>query len=184
RTWRRSYLACRSSTVTRMPELPVPRTLAELLDLEVLDRDLFRGLNVGIDRHRLFGGQVAAQALRAAGLTVPDHRFPHSFHGYFLRQGRPDRAVILHVERDRDGGSFSARHVRAVQDGEVIFSMLASFHAPEESGTYDAVASRGAPDPETITGRPSPVLVEVREVVPTRVADGHVRHSDLFWVRI
>jgi hypothetical protein len=64
RARRRSYLACRSSTVTRTPELPVPRTLAELLDLEVLDRDLFRGFNVGIDRHRLFGGQVAAQALR------------------------------------------------------------------------------------------------------------------------
>src|SRR5437660_7688982 len=161
-----------------MPELPVPRTLAELLDLEVLDRDLFRGYNVGIDRHRLFGGQVAAQALRAAGLTVPDDRFPHSFHGYFLRQGRPDRAVILHVDRDRDGGSFSARHVRAVQDGEVIFSMVASFHAREESSTFDGVPTRRAPEPSTLPPRPSPFLVEVREVTPTRIGNGQVRHSD------
>ena len=162
------------------------KDLATLLELEALDRDLFRGEPDGAEtgRYALYGGQVAAQSLRAAGETVPPDRVPHSLHGYFLRRGRVDRSIIFRVDRDRDGGSFSARHVSAIQDGEVIFSMLASFHAPEESGTYDAVATRGAPDPESITGRPSPVLVEVREVVPTRVADGHVRHSDLFWVRI
>ena len=108
--------------------------LAALLELEVLDRDLFRGANepgAGA-RMSLYGGQVAAQALRAAGATVPPDRLPHSLHGYFLRPGRVDRPVILHVDRDRDGESFSARHVRAVQDGEVIFSMVASFHARED----------------------------------------------------
>jgi len=103
------------------------RGVAALLDLEVLDRDLFRGRNeegAGA-RMSLYGGQVAAQALRAAGATVPAERLPHSLHGYFLRPGRVDRPVILHVDRDRDGGSFSARHVRAVQEGEVIFSMVA-----------------------------------------------------------
>src|SRR4051795_121507 len=110
------------------PELPRATTLEELLDLEELDRDLYRAHNPRRPfTDHLFGGQVAAQALRAAGLTVPDGRLPHSFHGYFLRPGRHDRPVILHVDRDRDGGSFSARHVRAVQNGEVIFSMLASF---------------------------------------------------------
>ena len=164
---------------------PPARGLAALLDLEVLDRDLFRGENeAGAGaRMSLYGGQVAAQALRAAGATVPPERLPHSLHGYFLRPGRVDRPVILQVDRDRDGGSFSARHVRAVQDGEVIFSMVASFHAGEESGTFDAVATRGGADPATLEGRPSPFLVEVREVTPTRISDGQVRHSDSLWVR-
>src|SRR5436305_14951266 len=109
--------------------------IASLLALERLDRDLFRGQNEDNARERLalYGGQVAAQALRAAGATVADDRLPHSFHGYFLRPGRVDRPVIFAVDRDRDGGSFSARHVRAVQDGEVIFSMLASFHTHRDS---------------------------------------------------
>src|ERR1700709_2067530 len=156
------------------------RGLAALLDLEVLDRDLFRGENeVGAEaRMSLYGGQVAAQALRAAGPAAAADRMPPSLPGCFLRRGRVDRPVILHVARDRDGGSFSARHVRAVQDGEVIFSMVASFSAPEESVIYDAVPTRGGPDPESLPPRPSPFLVEVREVTPTRVGDGQVRHSD------
>jgi len=95
--------------------------LASLLELEVLDRDLFRASNEpdATKRRSLYGGQVAGQALRAAGMTVPAERMPHSLHGYFLRPGLIDRPVILHVDRDRDGGSFSARHVIAVQDGEV-----------------------------------------------------------------
>ncbi len=161
------------------------RRLAELLELEQLDRDLFRGENEdgAGKRLSLYGGQVAAQALRAAGMTVPQDRLPHSLHGYFLRPGRVDRQVILHVDRDRDGGSFSARHVRAIQEGEVIFSMVASFHKREESPTYDAVPTRGGVDPSTLPSRPSPFLVEIREVTPTRIAHGQVRHSDSLWVR-
>lgn len=116
-----------------MPD-PVTDDLIQLLDLEELDTDLYRGLNEST-AHRfpaLFGGQVAAQALRAAAYTVPEGRLPNSLHGYFLRPGRADRAVILRVARDRDGGSFSARHVVALQNGEVIFSMSASFQAPKE----------------------------------------------------
>ena len=106
-----------------------------LLDVEEIDRDLFRALagpNSG-PRETLYGGQVAAQALAAAGRTVEAERVPHSLHGYFLRPGDPERPVIYHVHRDRDGGSFSARQVQAVQGGEVIFSMLASFHAEKPS---------------------------------------------------
>ena len=108
--------------------------LLEVLDLEELDRDIYRGLNPSGDirRPRLFGGQVAAQAARAASLTVPEDRRLHSLHGYFLRAGQADRATILHVDRDRDGRSFSARHVTARQDGEVILSLLVSFHADED----------------------------------------------------
>jgi len=172
-------------SVESTPEGARRRGLADLLDLEVLDRDLFRGENeegAGA-RLSLYGGQVAAQALRAAGATVPPERLPHSLHGYFLRPGRVDRPVLLHVDRDRDGGSFSARHVRAVQDGEVIFSMLASFHTREDSATFDAVPTRGAPDASTLAPRPSPFLIEAREVTPTRIGDGQVRHSDSLWVR-
>jgi acyl-CoA thioesterase-2 len=163
----------------------VERDLAALLDLEVLDTNLYRGQNERGARERfsLYGGQVAAQALRAAGLTVAPERMPHSLHGYFLRRGRVDRPVIYHVDRDRDGGSFSARHVRAVQDGDVIFSMLASFHEREDSPAFDAVATRGGPPADTLPARPSPLLVETREVTPTRIADGQVRHSDLLWIR-
>ena len=106
-------------------------------------------------------------------------------HGYFLRPGLTDRPVIFHVDRDRDGGSFSARHVRAVQDGAVIFSMVASFHEPRETPPFDAVATRGGGDPETLPARQSmtPSLVEVREVTRTRIVGGQVRHSDRLWVR-
>jgi acyl-CoA thioesterase-2 len=163
-----------------------PTTLAELLELERLDRDLFRGQNEpgARDRFALYGGQVAAQALRAAGMTVADDRLPHSFHGYFLRPGRVDRPVIFEVDRDRDGGSFSARHVRAVQEGEVIFSMLASFHAHRDSPTFDAAATRAAPHPDTLVPRPTIAsLVEVREVTPTRIVGRQMRHPDRIWVR-
>ena len=171
----------------RRPDaLVIPATLAELLELERLDRDLFRGENEPGARERLalYGGQVAAQALRAAGATVADDRLPHSFHGYFLRPGRVDRPVIFEVDRDRDGGSFSARHVRAVQEGEVIFSMLASFHTHRDSPALDEVATHDAPDPETLPARPTVAsLIDVREVTPTRIVGRRMRHSDRLWVR-
>ncbi len=113
---------------------------------------------------------------------MPPGRVPRSLHGYFLRAGRVDLPVILQVDRDRDGGSFSARHVRAVQDGEVIFSMLASFHTPEPGVPFDSLTTRGGVDPATLSSRPSELLVEVREVTPTRVGDGQIRHSDVLWV--
>src|SRR5579872_3296394 len=113
-------------------DVPTTDDLQELLELEELDTDLYRGMNEDTARLRpaLYGGQVAAQALRAAAYTVPEGRLPNSLHGYFLRPGVSDRPVILRVARDRDGGSFSARHVVAVQNGEVIFSMSASFQTP------------------------------------------------------
>ncbi len=164
--------------------------LASVLDIEQIDRNLYRGVH-GVDaraRASLYGGQVAAQALRAAGLTVPDDRVPHSLHGYFLRPGRADRPVILHVDRDRDGRSFSARHVAAVQDGEVIFSMLASFHVDEPGVQIDAV-SRAEPlpevgDPATFGGQARPVLLlEVREVSPPASPDDEGIAPDRLWVR-
>jgi acyl-CoA thioesterase II len=125
-------------------------SLLELLDIEALDTDLYRGMNetTALDWPALYGGQVAAQALRAAALTVPEGRLPNSLHGYFLRPGRATRSVILRVARDRDGRSFSARHVVALQNGEVIFSMSASFHTPEEGPAFstDRTGIRPGPD--------------------------------------
>jgi acyl-CoA thioesterase-2 len=127
--------------------------LLHLLDVEELDRDIFRGQNPEDDvrRPRLFGGQVAAQAARAAGLTVPADRSLHSLHGYFLRAGQADRPTILHVDRDRDGRSFSARHVSARQDGEVIMSLLVSFHVGEEGLELQAAdLPDDVPPPEAV----------------------------------
>jgi acyl-CoA thioesterase-2 len=104
-------------------------TLLDVLALEAVDRDSFRSLFLSDDPLPLYGGQVAAQGLVAAGCTVPADRLPHSFHGYFLRSGDAARPMVFHVHRDRDGGSFSARRVVAVQGGEVVFSMAASFSA-------------------------------------------------------
>src|SRR5277367_1862739 len=123
--------------------------LHSLLTLERVDKDLFRGRNANYGpRRTLFGGQVAAQCLLAAAATVEPGRLPHSFHGYFLRAGRSDLPVILEVDRDRDGRSFSARHVVAVQDGEVIFSMITSFHVESEGGDFDDAPRRAVAAPE------------------------------------
>jgi acyl-CoA thioesterase-2 len=132
------------------------RDVAELLrvlDLEELDRDIFRGVNPRGDarRPRLFGGQVAAQAARAASLTVPDDRLLHSLHGYFLRGGQADRPTILHVDRDRDGRSYSARHVSARQDGKVIMSLLVSFAVSEGGKEFQTPSLVGTvPPPEDV----------------------------------
>ena len=123
--------------------------VAEMLDLEEIDRDLYRARSYGGPlRPFLFGGQVAAQALRAAILTVEPDRAPHSLHGYFLRRGTSARPLLLQVHRDRDGGSFSARRVLAVQNGEVIFSAAASFHVREDSPEFQVASPEDAPDPD------------------------------------
>jgi acyl-CoA thioesterase II len=108
-----------------------PDALLRILDLETLDRDLFRSTFVFADRYALYGGQVAAQALIAAGRTVAPDRPPHSLHGYFLSSGDASRPTMFHVYRDRDGRTYSARRVVAVQNGEVIFNMSASFHGSD-----------------------------------------------------
>jgi len=159
--------------------------LATTLELERLDRDLFRGVNTVMAKERssLFGGQVCAQALMAAGLTVAPDRLPHSLHGYFLRPGQIDRPVVLHVDRDRDGNAFSARPVAAVQDGEVIFSMLASFHGGEAESRFDDVGEAAAPPPEDCPAYRADRLLEIRQVSLTEVVNGQQLYSDSLWIR-
>jgi acyl-CoA thioesterase II len=164
-------------------ELELAEDLPALLTLERVDRDLFRARNANLGpRQTLYGGQVAAQCLMAAAATIEDDtRLPHSFHGYFLRPGRTDLPVVLRVDRDRDGRSFSARHVVAVQEGEVIFSMLTSFQTERESGTFDRAPRRDRPDPEDIPRGSHHTLLEVREVTRTDFLNGVF--SDCMWAR-
>jgi acyl-CoA thioesterase II len=105
-------------------------SILELLDLEYIEENIYRSCETFSEPHTLFGGQVAAQALYAAGKTVEPGRLPHSLHGYFLRAGDPRRPTLFRVDRDRDGSASSARRVVAIQNGEVIFNMAASFARP------------------------------------------------------
>lgn len=156
--------------------------LPALLALERIDENLFRARNADLGgRPALYGGQVAAQALMAAAATVEPDRVPHSFHGYFLRAGRPETPVILHVDRDRDGRSFSARRVVAVQNGKVIFSMLASFHHETDAAMYDAAPQRAVEHRDDKPFTAWATLLEVSEVTRTDLGAG--QFTDCLWVR-
>ncbi len=125
--------------------------LVELLDLERIEVDIFRGQQPETDLQRVFGGQVAAQALMAAGRTVDADRPVHSLHGYFLRPGDPSIPIVYEVDRIRDGKSFVTRRVVAIQHGRAIFNLHCSFHRTEE-GLAHADPMPEAPDPsETLT---------------------------------
>jgi acyl-CoA thioesterase-2 len=125
--------------------------LLDLLDLEEIDRDLFRGRNESARPGRIFGGQVAAQSLVAATRTVDGLR-AHSLHGYFLRPGDPTVPVVFTVDRIRDGRSFVTRHVLARQRGKAIFDMSVSFQA-DEHGYEHQMEMPAAPDPESLPTR-------------------------------
>jgi len=123
-------------------------SLIELLDLEPIEVNIFRGSNPHEERQRIFGGQVAAQSLMAAGRTVEVGR-PHSLHAYFLRPGDPNVPVLYEVDRIRDGRSFTTRRVVAIQHGRAIFNMSASFHV-DEPGLDFEIAMPEVPDPESL----------------------------------
>ena len=122
--------------------------LVELLDLERLEVNLFRGVSPDDERQRIFGGQVAGQALVAAGRTV-GRGSVHSLHAYFLRPGDPAVPIVYEVDRIRDGKSFTTRRVVAIQHGEAIFNLQASFHVAEP-GFDHQVPMPEVPDPETL----------------------------------
>jgi acyl-CoA thioesterase-2 len=121
--------------------------LLELLELETIGEDSFRGPSQDLGWGTVFGGQVLGQALSAAGRTVDGDRHAHSLHAYFLRPGDPSRPISYHVERTRDGGSFSTRRIRAHQEGPPIFFMAASFQRPEGGLDHQAVMP-GVPGPD------------------------------------
>ncbi len=122
--------------------------LLDLLNLEELEVNIFRGMSPKEDRQRVFGGQVAGQALVAAGRTV-EHGQVHSFHCYFLRPGDPRIPILYEVDRIRDGRSFTTRRVVAIQHGGAIFNLDASFHQQEPGLEYSAPMPE-APPPESL----------------------------------
>jgi acyl-CoA thioesterase II len=122
--------------------------LLTILDLEPLEKNLFRGLSPQVGWQRVFGGQVIAQALMAACRTV-EGRKPHSLHAYFLLPGDPKVPIIYEVDRIRDGRSFTTRRVVAIQHGAAIFALSASFHA-DEPGLSHQMPMPDVPMPEDL----------------------------------
>ena len=123
--------------------------LLDVLDLEQVEVNIFRGRSPDDWRQRVFGGQVAGQALVAAGRTVPADRPVHSLHAYFIRPGDPSVPVVYTVDRVRDGRSFTTRRVSAIQHGKIIFTLSASFHHAEP-GVEHADPMPAAPPPEQV----------------------------------
>jgi len=123
--------------------------LLDLLDLEQIEVNIFRGRSPDETAQRVFGGQVAGQALVAAGRTVPADRPVHSLHAYFIRPGDPAVPIVYTVDRVRDGRSFTTRRVSAIQHGKTIFTLSASFHHPEP-GPEHADPMPEAPPPEQV----------------------------------
>ena len=154
--------------------------LIQLMDLEPIEVNIFRGVSPKEDRQRVFGGQVAGQALVAAARTLTDDAHEiHSLHAYFLRPGDPTVPILYEVDRIRDGRSFTTRRVVAIQHGQAIFNMSASFQVPEE-GLEHAFEMPDAPDPESLPGRRARMapladqlgdLLDRPQAIDTRVAD-------------
>ncbi|MCI4645469.1 MAG: acyl-CoA thioesterase II [Hyphomonadaceae bacterium] len=141
------------------------KNLLELLDLERLEVDLFRGQSADEDTsQRVFGGQVIAQSLVAAYGTVED-RLCHSLHAYFIRPGDPKIPIIYEVDRARDGGSFTTRRVIAIQHGKQIFNMACSFHI-EEDGWHHQHEMPGVQGPEDL-----PNIEQLRRAVADKVPE-------------
>lgn len=174
-------------------EDPVARLLA-LLRLEVVDTDRYRveNPNVGYG-DRVFGGQVAAQALRAATSTVEVAHHVHSLHAYFLRPGRPGVPIDYEVERTRDGRSFTTRRVLARQGTEVIFETSVSFHTVEDGNDYQLPRAQDVPDADAAPDRfifipeeARPYLpMELKELGPSEPDDqGFYASTRRAWIRI
>jgi len=143
--------------------------LLALLELEPIEENLFRGRSQDLGFRQLFGGQVLGQALSAASKTVEPQRHVHSLHGYFLRPGDAGLPVVYTVDRVRDGGSFTTRRVVAVQKGQPIFTMMASFQGEEPGATHQAPMPQ-VPGPE---GLPTDIELLRRQAhrMPERVRD-------------
>jgi acyl-CoA thioesterase-2 len=139
--------------------------------------DIFRGRSPAEDRQRVFGGQVAGQALVAAGRTVEPGRVVHSLHAYFLRAGDPTIPILYEVDRIRDGRSFTTRRVVAIQKGRAIFHLSASFQRPEV-GLEHQIPMPEAPDPESLPTHEE----RMRELVE-QVGEENLSEEIRKWIR-
>ena len=141
--------------------------LIELLSLERLEDNLFRGQSRDIGTKYVFGGQVLGQALSAAQATMTEPRAAHSLHAYFLRAGDIEHPIVYDVDRTRDGGSFSVRRVSAIQHGKVIFFCAASFQEAE-AGAEHQLSMPEVPRPEDLEPAPA-IPPEKLALLPTKV---------------
>jgi acyl-CoA thioesterase-2 len=131
--------------------------LVDLLALEAIEQNLFRGQSQDLGLPQLFGGQVLGQALSAACRTIRDDRLPHSLHAYFLRPGNASQPVVYQVEVLRDGRSFSTRRVTAIQNGQPILSCISSFQPPEIGLEHQAIMP-AVPFPQELIKRERAIL--------------------------
>jgi acyl-CoA thioesterase-2 len=158
--------------------------LVALLDLEPIEVNIFRGVSHDEDRLRVFGGQVAAQALVAAARTVQD-RSVHSLHAYFLRPGDPTAPIIYEVDRIRDGRSFTTRRVVAIQHGRAIFSLAASFQRYEEGFDHQLPMPEGIVPPGDLPAPPGDYDIDVRYVHGSPLKRGtESEQSVRVWLRV
>ena len=175
--------------------------LVRLLDLEPIEVNLFRGVSPPENRQRVFGGQVAGQALVAAARTVdPMQRSVHSLHAYFLRPGDPTVPILYQVDRIRDGKSFTTRRVVAIQHGLAIFNLQASFQATEPGLDYQMPFPEGIPDPESLRtfhermephraklgdwiDQPRPIDLRYVDMAPMERA-GRIATTQQVWLRV
>jgi len=141
--------------------------LLSILDLERLEHNLYRGRSPQVEWQRVFGGQTIAQALVAAQRTVEPDRFVHSLHGYFMRPGDIRVPIVYEVDRIRDGGSFTTRRVLAIQHGQAIFSLEASFQIDEKGLEHQFALPDDVPPPEGLPTQRQ--LLERAERVPEAV---------------
>jgi acyl-CoA thioesterase-2 len=141
--------------------------LLSILDLERLEHNLYRGRSPQVEWQRVFGGQTIAQALVAAQRTVEPDRFVHSLHGYFMRPGDIRVPIVYEVDRIRDGGSFTTRRVLAIQHGQAIFSLEASFQVDEKGLEHQFALPDDVPPPEGLQTQRQ--LLEKAERVPEAV---------------
>jgi acyl-CoA thioesterase-2 len=150
-----------------MTQSALTRLLA-LLDLEKIEENVFRGVSADHRVQRVFGGQVLGQALTAATRTVDPARLSHSFHAYFLRPGSPSQPILYEVDRSRDGGSFTARRVVAIQNGVQIFTLAASFQRVEQGFEHRTVMP-DVPPPEALEDEQQVLLRD--PALPLQVRD-------------
>ena len=152
--YRLSFVATRRDAVPMPTRKAKPPTTAvgqllDILDLEPIEHNLFRGRGPAEGWQRVYGGQVLGQALVAAVRTVPEDRVAHSAHAYFLLAGDPTVPIVYDVERIRDGGSFTTRRVKAIQHGRAMFAMSVSFHKAEVSFDHQSPMPK-VPAPEDL----------------------------------
>ncbi|MCE9870600.1 acyl-CoA thioesterase II [Hafnia alvei] len=153
------------------------KNLLDLLDLEKIEEGIYRGQSEDLGLRQVFGGQVVGQALYAAKQTVPLERNIHSFHSYFLRPGDSSQPIIYDVENLRDGNSFSARRVKAVQHGKPIFYMTASFQTAEPGFEHQNVMP-DVPAPESLKSE-SEIASSMAHLIPESVREKFICEKPL-----